>query len=258
MKKLLITTTLFLLIFIGCIQNDSNCTEPNANDILNEVQLLVDNDEKVLIFNENILGTLDTIELFPGNFSGKNREYIGMCYSYEEYYPCMSFPHLSPPYETANYLLLKLSCKRGKWNIDWAAQENKLEERNIIDIEGDGINEIIFQGDYDCNGGMIYGYYYIAKFLNNELVYLYEKEPIDKIALLPNPNLMLTENDTLIFDLKVDLIDTNNDGVEELIENKRIVVYKGGETKSEILDNALITINADTLYFKNNKFDNKK
>ncbi|MBN2757097.1 MAG: hypothetical protein JXR51_07970 [Bacteroidales bacterium] len=161
---------------------------------------------------------------------------------------------LPPPYETANYLLFKLSFNKGKWNIDWAVQENKLEQKNIIDIDGDGINEIIFKGNYDCNGGMMYGYYYISKFTNNELVNIYEQEPIDKIAILPNPNLELIENDTLTFELDVDLIDVNNDCVKELLEKKKVIIYKGGETKEEILQKALIINNIDTLFLKNGSF----
>lgn len=254
MKKLLFITSLFLVIFIVCKQNSSNCDEPIRRNILNEAQLLIDNGEEALIFDESLLGTIDTIELFQGNFATSKGEYLAMCYSFEEHYPCMSYSHLSPPYETANYLLMKLSCSNGKWNIDWAAQENKLEKNNIIDIDGDGISEIIFQGYYDCNGGMVYGYYYIAKFIKNELVYLYEKEPIDQIAVLPNPNLEITEKDTVTLNLNIEFIDVDNDGIKELIEKTTVVVYNGGKTRKEILKKASITNNIDTLYIKNGKF----
>lgn len=173
MERLFLLLVPVLLSLISCKNND--CSEPDVPKVINELRTKIEKSDDLVLFNESRLASIDTVVIFPGSFNKLKREYLGMGYSFEKHIPCESFSFLPPPYETANYILFKLVCKNGEWNIDWLQQENKIEEENIIDIEGDDLNELVFKGSYDCNGGMMYEFYYIAKFVQNEIKYIYMK-----------------------------------------------------------------------------------
>lgn len=52
----------------------------------------------------------------------------------------------------------------------------------------------------------------------------------------------------------MELADINNDGVKEILEKVKIVIYVGGETRKEILENAMIINKVDTLYLNHGSF----
>ena len=254
----MIKQTLFILIFgvlfTACKYSGTTCPEPNAKDILSEAKKIIESETLATVFNPERLKDIDTIEFLSGNFSGEGDEILAVCYSREEYLPCLSFSHLPAPYETASYFLVKLSCLNGKWKVDWASQENKIQKEDLIDIDGDGVFELVFHGNYVCNGGMEYGYYYIVTLKENKEEILYRRLPVNQMAILPNPNFHPKVNDTIVLELEVDFEDVDNNGTMELLEKTKRIIYKGGKTEEEVQGKALIEIESNTYFLKNGKY----
>lgn len=229
---------------------------PSVSDVLEMAKENLENNDNASIFDANRLVNLDTAVIFEGHFSTtKQKELIAMCFSKEEYLPCNSINKLPPPFETANYLVMKLTAKRGRWIPDWIAQENKLTSESIIDIDNDGLSELIFNGEYTCNGGMDYGYYYIMTFKNNDAAIIYQKVSENQLAMWPNPNISLTPENVLIDEIQVTLKDINGDSIMEILENRNVLEYNGGQTLKEINDSGITHRIIDTIFLTELQFE---
>lgn len=253
--KIIITVIIFATLISGCDWNriPESITVSDALELARES---LKDKENISIFDNEKLTAIDTAVFYEGQFSpGKKREILVMCYEKNKPKPCNSNEVSPPPFETSDYLLMKLIPKRGKWVADWVAQENRISKQNIFDIDNDQLDEIIFNGEYSCRGGMTFGYYYIMTFKNDNAQIIYQKVSENQLTTWPNPNVTFYNGAVLIDEMKVRLEDVDNDSIMEIIEERKVLEYNGGQSLQEINDSAIKHRIIDTVFLKELEFE---
>jgi hypothetical protein len=248
-----------LVFIVGLMVYSCNYEIPETPSVSKALELAkenLENNENINIFDVTKLQNLDTAVFFEGQFSGNyKKEIIAMCFSKDGFLPCSSYAKSPPPFETSHYLIMKLIPKRGNWVTDWIAQENKIDANSIIDIDNDSLNELVFNGMYMCNGGMTYGYYYIMTFKNNDPSIIYQKISENQLTTWPNPNISFYDGAVLIDEMKVRLEDIDGDNKMEILENRKVLEYRGGKSLEEIKDSATHHEIIDTVFLTELEFE---
>ncbi|PLX24332.1 MAG: hypothetical protein C0599_02460 [Salinivirgaceae bacterium] len=253
-KKYLVLTLIAGFLAFACSYKIP--APPTVSEIIEMAKESLEKNDNISIFDATKLQNLDTAVFFEGKFSGSfKKEIIAMCFSKEGFLPCNTISKMPPPFETSHYLIMKLIPKRGNWVADWIAQENKIDANSVIDIDNDSLNELIFSGEYICNGGMTYGYYYIMTFKNNDPAIIYQKISENQLSVWPNPNISLTPENVLIDEIQVMLKDIDGDNIMEIIENRNVLEYNGGKTLQEINDSAVKHNILDTVFLTELEFE---
>lgn len=208
------------------------CKKPNKKWILAQANQLVQQNHDTKLMLPHRLKNLDSLILLSGQFSSNQYpEYLALCVPQKSYFPCGGYsPHL-PPVETANFLLLKMSCqKEGKWQVDWFAQENMIRDSNLVDLNNDGLKELIFKDEAVCRGGIKYGFYYIQSLKNDTSTILYANNTFDKLMMFPFHKTRVAVGDTIVKRVNVSFKDVNQDGIQEIEEVLEYAIYQGGKT----------------------------
>ena len=146
--------------------------------------------------------------------------------------------------DSADYLLMLVNCS-GAPEIVWSEQVLQFYEDAIIDLNGDGIKEIIIASE-DMKGGECNSVYSVFNFKNAQKNRLYERQSRSVIDCGSDDLIQAyTMGDTL----------SNSYNVAHLKENGRtcrirqihtIKIHNGGKTNSDMLEK-LKTI-SDTIY----------
>ena len=238
MKTILYLLTISSLL--GCEVKSSHrieysqtmCKLPSQTYILQKAQSLV-NDTSNLgkILLPQRLQNLDTALLMVDHFaSTKTLEFLAVCKPKEERLPCSQLASLLPPLETANFLLVKMSCQRkNKWQVDWFAQENIINDSSLVDLNNDGLKELIFKDEAVCRGGIKYGFYYIQSLKNDTSTKLYANNTFDKLMMFPFHKHKVVVGDTIVKRVNVNFKDVNQDGIQEIEEVLNYAIYQGGK-----------------------------
>jgi hypothetical protein len=255
MKKRYISFLFMIVLFSACDRNRI-LELPTVSEAVKMANDNLNNEKNNSIFDASKLIGLDTAVFFEGNFSpGKKKEVIAMCFASKMVKPCNTEPISPPPFETSNYLFMKLTQGRGSWVIDWVAQENPIQAQNIVDIDNDKLSELVFEGSYYCKGGMRFGYYYILTFKNDNAQIIYQKVSENQLATWPNPKVSLYKGAVLIDEIEVRLEDVDNDSVMEILERREVLEYNGGVTLEEISDSANKYLIFDTIFLTELEFE---
>ncbi len=152
--------------------------------------------------------------------------------------------HVGSSTDSANYLLMLVNCS-GAPEVVWAEQVLQFYQESIIDLDGDGIKEILISIE-ERKGGACNSVYSVFNFKNDKKNVLYERQSRSLVDCGYDDLITIyTIGDTL----------RNTYNISHLREQGRtcrirqvhtIKIHNGGKTSSEILKN-LKTVN-DTSY----------
>lgn len=138
----------------------------------------------------------------------------------------------------ASNLWILLSCDEGN-KVIFYKQAPMIDTKNIKDLNGDGIDEII-EEFFTMWMGSCYETYSIVNFVGGKQNTLYKKKSFSHIECggLDYANIF-SEGDTLVSETKVEL--KESEGKYSLIEKNTYKISTGGKTDDEITEKLKVT-----------------
>ncbi len=147
----------------------------------------------------------------------------------------------------ADNLLILFSCA-DTLSILWSGQIGDIDTSNIIDLNGDGIKEII------CNSGRIWmgeysENYTIFNFKGGEQNYLFKARSISFLDCGRDDFEIFTPGDTVEHILECTLVQLN-DKAYTVRQVQTTKIHNGGKTENEIIKNLKVFIDTITVNLK--------
>lgn len=225
-------------------ETHKECTEPTKVFIYQKSQEIISEKINKKIWNLSEIDSAD-IQILRGHFSKTEEiEYLAVC---------GGKAGLSSG--DADNLILKISCNKNnnQFSVDWVSQGSKIKQEDIKDLDKDGLDEIIQTNSYtwmgECGETI-----HIFNLKNNRLNTLYKSTARSVIDCGGSFAGYSQVRDTLATEVKIELKDTNNDGIFELIENKKFLIHNGGTTEEEIIAGLISKEKVNLLDLKNGHY----
>lgn len=211
-----------LLFFNSCTSNvkeEIPCTAPEINAMVEKGRAIIAKKGNKDIWNLRTL--TGAVVIHEAAFSTKGKkEYLAVCEG-----------KAGGSAGSANHLLMKIVCDEeaeNGWDVAWSAQGSPIEKKNIVDVNGDGISELILEGGSTWMGECS-DYYQIISLSGNTKKTIYENYPFSRIGCGGLAEAMeFQKGDTLSAIYGVKFKD------ESLIETVEYQLYNGGHTDEDI------------------------